>query len=136
MPSVEAILNIPAAGSPLAIVDRINEGLPVQAVEAFARRAALEPATKYRIIGKATLARRRARREPLSRDEGSRLARLAKIWALAEEVWGEANAARDFLHRPHPMLEDRRPIDVALDNEFGAGLVEAILLRLRFGSAA
>lgn len=136
MQTVETILNIPTTGSPLALIDRINDGLPLQAVETFARRAALEPATKYRIIGKATLARRRVRCEPLSREESARLARLAKVWALAEEVWGGTEPARDFLHRPHPMLEDRRPIDVTLDNEFGADLVEGILLRLRFGSAA
>ena len=136
MQTVEAILDIPAAGSPLALIDRINEGLPVGAVDAFARRAGLDPVTRHRIVGKATLARRRTRDEPLSREEGARLARAAKVWALAEDVWGGDEEARAFLHRPHPMLEDRRPIDVTLDNEFGAALVEGILMRLRFGSAA
>ena len=136
MQTVEAILDLPGAASPLALVDRINDGLPLAAVDAFARRAALEPALRYRLIPKATLATRRKRREPLSREEGARLARAAKILALAEEVWGSAEEARAFLHRAHPMLEDRRPIDVTLDNEFGADLVEGILQRLRFGSAA
>ena len=136
MQTVEAILDLPGAASPLALVDRINDGLPLAAVEAFAARAGLEPALRYRIVPKATLAPRRKRREPLSREESARLARAAKILALAEEVWGSADEARAFLHRPHSMLEDRRPIDVTLDNEFGADLVEGILQRLRFGSAA
>jgi uncharacterized protein (DUF2384 family) len=34
------------------------------------------------------------------------------------------------------MLEGRRPIDVVLANEFGRPLVEGILGRLQYGSAA
>jgi putative toxin-antitoxin system antitoxin component (TIGR02293 family) len=136
MQTVEAILDLPGAASPLALVDRINDGLPLAAVDAFAVRAGLEPALRYRLIPKATLATRRKRHEPLSREESARLARGAKILALAEAVWGSLEEARAFLHRAHPMLEDRRPIDVTLDNEFGAELVEGILQRLRFGSAA
>ena len=122
--------------SPLTLVDRINDGLPFDAVDAFVKRAALDPALRYRIVAKATLANRRKGQARLSRDESARLARGAKILALAEDVWGSTEDARAFLHRPHPMLEDRRPIDVTLDNEFGADLVEGILQRLRFGSAA
>ena len=45
-------------------------------------------------------------------------------------------AARDFLFRPHPMLEDELPVDVVLRSEFGAELVIDILGRLKYGSAA
>ena len=118
MQTVWVIPDIPAAGSPLALIDWIDEGLPVRAVDAFARRAGLEPATRYRIVGKATLARRRTRDEPLSREEGARLARTAKVRALAEDVWRGREDARAFLHRPRLMLDDRRPVDVTLDDEF------------------
>ena len=136
METVEAILDLPSARSPLTLVDRINDGLPLRAVDAFVKRAALEPALRYRIVAKATLANRRKGQARLSREESARLARGAKILALSEDVWGSIEEARAFLHRPHLMLEDRRPIDVTLDNEFGADLVEDILQRLRFGSAA
>ena len=63
------------------------------------------------------------------------MARLASVWALAREVWGSDEAARDFLFRPHPMLEGRAPVDVVLANEFGRPLVEGILGRLQYGSA-
>ena len=136
MQTVQMILDLPEANSPLALVDRINDGLPLRAMDAFAERAALEPALRYRIVAKATLAHRRKTKQGLSREESARLARGAKILSLAEDVWGSLDEARAFLYRPHPMLEDRRPIDVTLDNEFGAELVEGILQRLRFGSAA
>lgn len=136
MQTVEAILDLPTASSPLTLVDRINDGLPLRAVDAFMTKAALEPVLRYRIVPKATLANRRRTESRLSREESARLARAAKVLALAEDVWGSADEARAFLVRSHPMLEDRRPIDVTLDNEFGADLVEGILQRLRFGSAA
>lgn len=61
--------------------------------------------------------------------------RLAKIWSLAQAVWGSDEAARGFLSREHQLLDGRRPIDVAIENELGAELVRDILGRLQHGSA-
>jgi putative toxin-antitoxin system antitoxin component (TIGR02293 family) len=55
---------------------------------------------------------------------------------MARDVWGGEDAARAFLFRPHPMLEGQRPVDVVLATEFGRPLVEGILGRLQYGSAA
>ena len=38
--------------------------------------------------------------------------------------------------RPHPMIEDKRPIDIVIQSEFGAELVIEILGRLKYGTAA
>ncbi|RWP48597.1 MAG: DUF2384 domain-containing protein, partial [Mesorhizobium sp.] len=38
--------------------------------------------------------------------------------------------------RPHPMIEDKRPIDVVIMSEFGAEIVVDILAGLKYGSAA
>ena len=65
-----------------------------------------------------------------------RVARLARVWNLAVEVWGSADEARDFLFRPHAMLEDRRPVDVVIQNEIASELVLDILQGLKYGSAA
>ncbi|MQX19158.1 DUF2384 domain-containing protein [Sinorhizobium terangae] len=46
------------------------------------------------------------------------------------------NDLRDFLFRPHPMLEDKRPIDVVIQSEIGAELVLETLASLKYGSAA
>ena len=84
---------------------------------------------------KATLERRKSARR-LSADEGTRLARVARIWSLALDVWNSEEEARDFLFRPHSMVEDRRPIDVVIQSEFGGEIVADILGRLKYGSAA
>jgi putative toxin-antitoxin system antitoxin component (TIGR02293 family) len=90
---------------------------------------------KYRLVPKATYERRKGTHR-LSSDEGTRLARVARVWSLALEVWQSKEEARDFLFRPHPMLEDRRPIDVVIQNEIGAELVLDVLGSLKYGSAA
>ncbi len=52
-----------------------------------------------------------------------RLARVARVWNLALDVWQSEDDARDFLFRSHPMLEDKRPIDVVIQSEISAELV-------------
>jgi putative toxin-antitoxin system antitoxin component (TIGR02293 family) len=72
----------------------------------------------------------------LSPTEGAKVARLAEVWAMARRVWGSDSDARAFLFRPHPLLDNIRPIDVVLESELGRPLVEQVLGRLQYGSAA
>jgi putative toxin-antitoxin system antitoxin component (TIGR02293 family) len=123
--------------SPLELIDRIQSGLPVTVLERVCRFVAPSDASfKYRIVSRATLNRRRkARGARLSSAESERLARIARVWVFAREVWGSDAEARAFLFRPHMMLEGRTPIEVAVGTNMGAELVEDILGRLRYGSA-
>jgi putative toxin-antitoxin system antitoxin component (TIGR02293 family) len=137
---VAAVLGLPAksveAHSPITLIVRIEHGLPVKALDKVAHLLAPDDAQfKYRLVPKATLERRRTANK-LSPEEGARLARLAKVWSVARDVWGGDDEARDFLFRPHPMAEDRRPIDLIIQSEFGAELIIDILGGLKYGSAA
>jgi putative toxin-antitoxin system antitoxin component (TIGR02293 family) len=120
------------------MIDQIEKGLPVKALYRISSYVAPDDVNfKFQIVSRATLARRK--KQPGARltiDESDRLARLAKVWAFARDVWGNAESARAFLFRPHPILTDRRPIDVILGTDLGARLVEEILGRLKYGSAA
>lgn len=139
---VVAVLGLPVAErsglSPVALAGMIEAGLPLRVLDRVAQ--AVDPddgGTKFRIVPRATLARRR--REPAERltaEESGRTYRLARTWAAALDAWKDADAARGFLHRPHALLEGRRPIDVAIGSDLGARLVEEILGRMRYGSAA
>jgi putative toxin-antitoxin system antitoxin component (TIGR02293 family) len=120
----------------LDVFERIEAGLPIVALELLTEDVAPgDAALKYRIVPKATLSRRTAERK-LSSEESARLVRLAKVWVFAKEVWGDEGAARRFLHEPHMLLQQRRPIDLVIANEIGAALVTDVLGRLRYGSAA
>lgn len=125
----------------IALVDQVSDGLPLDAADDLA--AAIAPddrSFKYNLVSKATYARRRlqagAGKALMSKDESERLARLARIWAFACEVWGGEEAARRFLHDPHALLGGRTPLAVTLDGELGGRLVEEVLGRLAYGSAA
>ena len=126
-------------GEPLsafALIRQIDDGLSVAALQAVADKVAPDDRSfVFRLMPRATLERRK-RSQRLTPDEGGKVARLARVWAAAIDVWQDDVAARGFLSRPHSLLEGRKPIDVVLGNEIGATLVEDILGRLKYGTAA
>ncbi|MFL5285735.1 MAG: antitoxin Xre/MbcA/ParS toxin-binding domain-containing protein [Rhodopila sp.] len=140
---VSEVLGIRISG-PLPLMAAVEEGLPLTALDRVVRSVApTDSGFACRIVPRATLARRRksfatARDRAdgrLSAEEGARLARLASVWAMALDVWGDEAAARRFMFEPHPLLHDRPPMDVVLENELGRPVVEGILGRLKYGSA-
>jgi putative toxin-antitoxin system antitoxin component (TIGR02293 family) len=137
--SVAEILGLRATNAPLSLIGlagRIEDGLAIGALKRIAEIVAPGDAQfKYRLVPRATYARRKNTRV-LSAEEGTRLARLARVWSLALDVWGDEQEARGFLFRPHAILEDKRPIDVVIQSEFGAEVVVDILGSLKYGSAA
>lgn len=115
---------------------RLALGLPVSALDRLCRAIAPEDqGFPTDLIPRATLKRRRAAKV-LSPEESELLGRLAQVWAVALDVYKEEAAARRFLHEPHPLLHGQKPINVARSNAFGAAMVEDILGRLKYGSAA
>jgi putative toxin-antitoxin system antitoxin component (TIGR02293 family) len=122
----------------------VERGLPLTALDRVVHSVApTDNKFAFRIIARATLARRRKAwastkdkvEGRLSAEEGARLARLAGVWAMAIEVWGNQEDARRFMFDAHPLLHGRRPVDVVLESEFGRPVVEGILGRLQYGSA-
>ena len=121
--------------SELDYLDLVDHGLPVRSLERIAAVVApTDTSFRYRIVPKASLARRKAGRR-LSTAQRVIVARLASVWAQAVRIWKSEGAARDFLYRKHPLLGARRPIDLVLENEIGAELVRGVLGRLEHGSA-
>lgn len=135
--SVEALLGvrIDKPASQLTLGYSIADGLPVAALDRLADTVAPDDARfKFRLIPKATLERRR--RSPsqrLTSEEGDRLARLAKVFSFPLDIYKEPEKARDFLARPHPMLDGKPPLDVALATGPGADLVINLLGRAAHG---
>jgi putative toxin-antitoxin system antitoxin component (TIGR02293 family) len=123
-------------GSALGIMSDVEKGLPLTALDRIVHAIAPgDTGFAYRVVPRATLARRRARHLPrLSPEESARVARLASVWSFAKEVWKSDEATRRWLFAPHMMLEGRRPIDVVLASEFGRPLVEGILGRLKYST--
>lgn len=121
--------------SPIQFLALLDRGLPITSLDRIARAIApTDTSFRYRIVPKATQARLRSRRK-LNRSQGVIVTRLANIWSQALQVWKSPEDAREFLYRPHPLLENRTPIDLVLENEIGAQLVADVLGRLEHGSA-
>lgn len=112
--------------------EAVESGLPTTALDRAVSHAAGEgpEATelKHSIVPKTTLRRRRGR---LNAEESQRLERLARMTALAEEVWEDPALAREFLTRPQPQLGDERPVDLAR-SDLGTRQVEDLLYSLEF----
>jgi putative toxin-antitoxin system antitoxin component (TIGR02293 family) len=118
----------------LTLADSVQEGLPVSALDVFAGHACPNDARRftYRVVPKPTLERRRRNNEPLTSDESDRLARIAKVFAFALQIFRDEGKVRSFLDRPHPMLDDRAPLEVALASGPGADAVINVIGRAAY----
>jgi putative toxin-antitoxin system antitoxin component (TIGR02293 family) len=124
-----------AAASDVEYLKRVSEGFKLSALTRLAEEVAPgDPKFKYRIIPKASLARFKAAKR-LSSQQSVVIFRIADIWAQALRIWKTAGETRDFLGRPHPLLGNRIPMDLVLENELAANLVRSVLGRLDSGSA-
>jgi putative toxin-antitoxin system antitoxin component (TIGR02293 family) len=110
----------------------VRAGLPKRSLQLVAQRAVAAgsppSALVYAIVPSATF----KRRTRLSPDESARTERLARVIALVEEMWGDAESAREFLNRPHPLLDHETPLAVA-HSELGARRVENLLYSIEHG---
>lgn len=109
----------------------VADGLPVRALDETVRYLAgssrTATALKDRLVPRAT----RARRVRLKLVESERVERLARLMALAEQVWEDEADARAFMHEPHLMLDGQTPVSMAA-TELGARRVEMLLAKLEY----
>ena len=144
--SVYKVLGLPRTRSKpsrLHLAQEIESGLPVSTLEAVAAQIAPDDrAFRFQFVRPATYARRlqtaagNKHKARLSTDESERVVRAARVWERAMAVWQSAEAARAFLHRPHMLLGHRPPIEVVIRTDEGARVVEEILGKLQYGTAA
>lgn len=133
------LLEVPEKNRPLRsavqYLTYVDKGLPVRSLDRIAHAIApADAAFRYRIVPKATLARLKTKRR-LNKSQGEIVTRLAEVWTDATRVWKTDEAARGFLNRKHPLLDNKRPIDLMLQSEIGAQLVRDVLGRLEHGIA-
>ena len=100
-----------AVDSELDLAEAIRDGLPAQALEyvlADLRPWVATQADVLRVVGsERTLHRKRGSRSTLSATESDRLARLARILVRTEQALGDAEKARRWLTRCHPLRVQR-----------------------------
>lgn len=112
----------------------VLRGYPFTAFESVQREIDLPQKQLSEIVGmtESTLARRKRDNKPLTAIESDRLYRVAKITALAFEVFGDEDKARIWMKRPNDVLDGDIPL-ARLETEIGASQVEDELLRILYG---
>jgi len=117
-----------------AMVQRVEEGLPVMDVVKFSKQAGFtnDELAKLINIPARTYARRVAGKARLTLPEGERAARLMRVFDRALQLFGNNENVRKWLHAELPALGWRTPIDYA-QTEPGAREVENLLGRIEHG---
>lgn len=121
------------AMGPGETVECIRAGLPMVEFEALQELLGLgaEELAGHLAISRSTLIRRRKSRR-LDAQESDRLLRYARLYARAENVLGDAEAARGWLKQPARALDYTTPLHFA-ETEAGAREVENLLGRIEHG---
>jgi putative toxin-antitoxin system antitoxin component (TIGR02293 family) len=119
--------------SDLDFIKVVQAGLPTSVVDAVVRQGVLTALEVEQIvIPRRTLAYRKKKRQRLSPEESDRLARVARLMALAGETLGSPEKAGLWMRRPNRALKGARPLDL-VETDGGAQVVEAILGRIAHG---
>lgn len=132
---IQQILGVQRLRTDQDLVRLVEERLSSQAIDALRRSGLTDDEVYSLVVPRRTLTHRRARREPLSRDESDRVVRVARVVALCEEVFGERERAWRWLRDVKRQFQRRAPLEL-LATEAGARLVEELLYRIDEGMAA
>lgn len=117
--------------SELAFDSMVEEGLPARSIEVLMRKMEIGTAEMSALIPKRTLFASK-QRSRLSSDQSDRLARLARVFRLAEETLGTTEKARVWILRPNCGLGGKTPLELVRRSS-GSLLVERALGRLAHG---
>jgi putative toxin-antitoxin system antitoxin component (TIGR02293 family) len=110
----------------------VEDGLPVNSLSLLKDKGLTFSEISKMVISPRTLKHRKARGEHLSLEETDRMIRVARIVALAENVFGSLEKALLWLRSPDDRLDDRNPLSM-LHTESGGRLVENMLWQLDEG---
>jgi len=116
------------------LAELIRQGLPSDSLLVLGEKLALKNAALSEKLGipQRTLTRRLTRHSRLTAAESDRTVRLARVYATAVEMIGNADKAAHWLRTPNRALGGAVPID-CLDTDLGAREVENILGRIAYG---
>ena len=134
----EALLGTALADhEPLKLLRQLAAGLPAATLTQFKRATRLADADVAAMLqlGSRTLSRLKGTRSRLSADLSDRLYAVASIYALAEDVFGDAAQVRTWLADPQHGLGGKRPQEL-LATELGRSQIRGLLKRIEHGFLA
>jgi putative toxin-antitoxin system antitoxin component (TIGR02293 family) len=117
-------------------LESVEAGVPVETMVHFISASGVGLKDIYDIVIPArTLKHRRSQKQPLSRDESDKLARLVRVFDQAVAIFGDVDGARNWLNKPRGRFDQRTPLQM-LRTDFGGRLVEEMLGQIDEGMFA
>jgi putative toxin-antitoxin system antitoxin component (TIGR02293 family) len=113
----------------------VENRLPVTAIQALVRGGLSDAEVYQLIVPRRTLAHRIAKRQPLSKEESDKAVRVARITAMAEQMFGDPERAWRWLRKTKRRFHGKTPLGM-LATEAGARLVEEMLVQFEYGMTA
>lgn len=129
------LLGIKSVRSDVDLIHRVEARLPIRTITALIKGGLTEDEIYSLIIPRRTLSHRRAKRDPLTREESDRAVRVGRVLALAEGVFGEKSKALSWLRKPKRQFENRPALEL-LSTDAGSRAIEELLYRIDYGIAA
>jgi putative toxin-antitoxin system antitoxin component (TIGR02293 family) len=109
--------------------------IPEQAVAAVQGSSFSDREIERFVIPARTCRYRREHKRLLTVEESDRLVRLARVQALAEDVFGDAQKANKWLRQGLGVLNGQAPLELAR-TEAGIRVLEQMLGKIDWGAAA
>ena len=128
-------LGVPKIRSGEDLASLVEKRLPAAAIKALVRGGLSDAEVYQLIVPRRTLAHRIAKHQPLSKDESDKAVRVARITAMAEQVFGEPARAWRWLRKQKRRFDGKTPIEM-LVTEAGARLIEEMLRQFEYGMTA
>ena len=112
----------------------IARGVPVRSAEVLKNALQVSDSVLAQLLGvsEKTLSRARGAGASLNTVASDRLFRVARVTALARDVFESSDASVSWLRRPQPGLGGQVPVDL-LTTSAGTEEVERLLLRIEYG---
>jgi putative toxin-antitoxin system antitoxin component (TIGR02293 family) len=110
----------------------VEKGLPIASIARLKAEGLTFSEISAIVISPRTLKHRKARGEQLSHEETDRVVRVARIVALAEQVFGNRDKALTWLRSKDGRIKERTPLSM-LHTESGGRLVENMLWQIDEG---
>jgi putative toxin-antitoxin system antitoxin component (TIGR02293 family) len=118
------------SGEDLAVL--VSRRLPPSAIKALVRSGLSDSEAFRLIVPRRTLAHRIAKHQHLSEQESDKAVRIARVTAMAEQVFGESERAWRWLRKPKERFDGKPALEM-LATDAGGRLVEEMLIQVDHG---
>ena len=124
-----------ASADVAGMLARIRHGFPATVVDTLSTSTGLSLRETAELLGlsPSTLTRKKATKALLDPAHSDRAFRVANAFAYAETVFGEADKALRWMHKPNRAMGGAVPVEL-LDTQLGETRVRQILTRIEWGA--